>query len=410
MTIDLDAFFTSCEELRNPKYKLIPIVVANDEHKKGVISTANYNARKLGIKSGMPVFKAKEIFNDIKIVFPDHDFYIKKANEVFLVIKKFSKKIEISSIDECYIDITDMTKFFKPIIIAKMISNEIENKTGLSVSIGISTNIILSKMASNIDKPKGITTLYKHEIKLKLWSMPVGNLHMVGFVTEKVLIEKEIRKIGELASLKNNIILYRELKMIIGINLDKIINSANGIGRSKVNSSYTDLKSVSKEKTLEHSIIDIDYLKKDLRLLFDIVFYRLTIRKMNCSSIKVIIKRDKEFNNISATKKLKIKTDNKEELWSISSSLIEDIFESGMSIKQIGVSFQGLCTKERTYKQLLLFESNKTEGKIQDIANLASDKLNMDVFKGSTMKDNIKFKKDKQLTDNDSVKFKVWEK
>ena len=187
-TIDLDAFFISCEEIRQPKIKGKPAVVAWEINGKGVASTANYKARELGIHGGMPLFKAIKLERNLVIIKPDYEFYEKMANEVFSIVGRYSNLMEISSVDECFVDLTHLAKKTKPIELAKKIKREILSVTGLVVSIGISTNLWLSKMASSMDKPNGITTLWAHEIKEKLWPHKIRRLYMVGEATSKILM------------------------------------------------------------------------------------------------------------------------------------------------------------------------------------------------------------------------------
>ncbi|NQX83470.1 MAG: hypothetical protein HRS50_02065 [Mycoplasmataceae bacterium] len=168
-------------------------------------------------------FFIKKLVPDIIIIPSDFSFYQKKANEVFKIIMSFSNIIEFASIDECYVDVTKLTIKYKPINIAIMISNQIKKETGLSVSVGISTNILLSKIASSLNKPNGITTLYKHEISNKLWPLPINKMYMIGKSSSTKFINNGINTIGDLAKLNINSQKYSILKKMIGINLDKQI-------------------------------------------------------------------------------------------------------------------------------------------------------------------------------------------
>ncbi len=347
LTIDLDAFFASCEELRNPIYKGKPMVVGKELNGRGIASTANYAARKYGIKSGMPLFKIRKILPNIIVIPPDHKYYQDQANKVFEIVKSFSDLTEFASIDECYVDVTNLTNKLKPIEIAKLISNKIYQKTNLTVSIGLSNNIILSKIASGINKPKGITTLFSSEIKNKLWKLDVKKLYMIGESTRNKLNENGIFTIGDLANLKNDFEKYSKLKKLIGINIDKHINVSNGISRNERYKKEHVNKSISKEKTFGISISNINLLRKELKLLFNFALERMKRRKLVANNLTIFLKIDKNFNKKTITKKIDQKTDSNEKLWIVATNLLDDIFKQGMSVKQIGIGFSGLKKKEK---------------------------------------------------------------
>lgn len=410
-TIDLDAFFISCEELRRPELRGKPAIVGKELNGRGIASTSNYKAREFGIKSGMPIFKIRKILPNIKIVEPDYDYYQKMANNVFKIIKKYSNKIEFASIDECYIDVTNLTTKYTPIQIAKKIYFDIYNTLGLTVSIGISTNILLSKIASNLNKPSGITTLYKHEIETKLWKLNVNKMYMIGNSTANLLNEEGIKTIGDLANLKNNIEKFFYIKNKIGINIQKHVENANGENYREILSKDVVLKSLSKEETFEISIIDFDVFLDKVRQLFDFVYYRLERRKMICKTISIALKKDKSFTRFSLNRSLKNFTNDKNKLWTLTNELASEIYSDVFSLKQISIAFSNLKEKEKIYQQSLIGKNQIVEyDKLQKIVDDVNYLLNTNIVKGNVMKNNRKFEINKKPIDRDTVKFKVWEK
>lgn len=410
-TIDLDAFFASCEELRHQELKNEPIVIARELNGRGIAVTANYPARSLGVKTGMPLFQIREFAPKIKVINPDYEFYQKKANEVFKTIMTFSEIIEIASIDECYLDVTKLTDKYKPIQLAKIIQTTVKEKTGLAVSIGISTNIVLSKMASDMDKPKGITTLFKHEIPTKLWPLKVGKLYFVGRKTADKLVSHNINTIGELANIKSNAEKYNLIKKELGINFDKHIEIANGIYTDVIKNSDQILKSISKEETFGVSLTHIDAIIEGLKPLFEFALNRINARKVFPTTIYIFLKKDKNFKHKSKSRKLSKLTNDKDFLWGNAIALLEDVFQQGDSIKQIGIGFSGLTNKQRVYKQLSIdetLEPNIKSNTIDEIALDANSILKTNLVTGSEMKDNRNFKK-KEPVDRDTVTFKIWE-
>jgi DNA polymerase-4 len=167
--VDMNAFFASVEELQNPKYINKPIAVSG-KTKRSVIASANYIARTKGIRAAMPVYQALNLCKDLIIVIPHFHLYHKYSDKFHQIIEeKFTTKIERCSIDECYVDISDLAKTKQEAInVAKKIQQAILNLTKLKSSIGISQNKFLAKMASDFKKPMGISTCFKEEIKTKL--------------------------------------------------------------------------------------------------------------------------------------------------------------------------------------------------------------------------------------------------
>lgn len=409
MTIDLDAFFASCEELRHPEIVGKPMVVGFELNGRGVASTANYAARELGAKSGKPLFKLRELIPNLIVITPDHEHYQQKANDVFEIIMQFSNKIEIASIDECFVDLTNMTDKYKPLEIANIIKTKIKNKTGLIVSIGISTDLMLSKIASSMDKPNGITTLWKHEIKDKLWNLSLNRLHMLGVKTVEKFNNFDINTIGQLATLKENDHLYKKIRKELGVNVDKLILEANGESNREIDAEGSHLKSISREETFGVSLISFEKIIKETKKLMEYTFNRLNARKLNASNVQTFIKLDKSFKKISGSKKIKRSSNDWDSIWTTTYNLMNELFIEGMSIKQVGVGLGGLRESERTYKQLTLEETNyqTNDDKLQSIIDDISFATKSDVFLGETMLNNRRYVKGRPL-DRDKVKFKVW--
>ncbi len=410
LTIDLDAFFASAEELRNPELKGKPMGVGHELNGRGVVTTSNYKARELGIKAGMPLWKVKKITNNFTLIESDYEYYQEKANEFFKAVMSFTKNVQVASIDECYVDATELTKRYRPIEIALMIQNKIFEVTGLSSSVGISTNILLSKMASNLDKPKGISTLYVHEIETKLWPMPIGEMYMIGQKTSEKLISFGINTIGDLAKLKNNQELYNKIKDEIGINLDKHIDASNGIYTNVIEVESDQLKSISKSKTFPNPIGDIDLLTTEIRELFDFALYRCKKRKIAPSSISLSFKLKKTLNAYSVSKSTPVPTTNTEILWPIVLGFIDKLYKRNDTIRYASISFDGLKAEEKIFTQLTLDGAGANgKSKLQILAEQISFEQGIEVVTGTTMKDNIKYE-DKEPVMRDNVRFKRWDK
>jgi DNA polymerase-4 len=169
LTLDLDAFFSSVAILLDPTLKGKNVAVGKEIGNKGIIATANYSAREYGLYSGMPMYKARLACPDLIVVDLKVEKYVELSEKVFTIVDKLVDKIEISSIDEAFADITSKVRTKEDALnYAKMIQDKVYRDVGLGISIGISNNKILSKMASNFEKPMGVSTLYKDELESKL--------------------------------------------------------------------------------------------------------------------------------------------------------------------------------------------------------------------------------------------------
>lgn len=410
-TIDIDSFFASAETARRPEYKGKPLVVGDELNNRGIIAAANYEARAYGVHAGMPLFKARALCSELVVIPTDHEYYQQIANDFFKVVLSFTPKVQVASIDECYADVTHLMFKYEPLELANIMRAKIYEETGLSNSIGISTNILLSKMASNIDKPFGIATLYKHEIPNKLWNLPIGKMFMVGEKTANKFIDEGIKTIKDLAMIKNDFEKYSKLKQKFGINLDKHIDAANGKSTDKVVLEEPTIKSISKDRTFPFSIRELEILLIKVRELFDIVTKRANNRKLWPSTVTVAFKVDKSFKRISNSKKLSKATTDTNYTWPVVEDMVEKLFKSGMSIKFASVSFDGLKESEKVYTQTYIGQEDiKPKSKLQQLAEEISFKGNSEVVVASTMEDNFRYKKNKDPLMSDNIKFKVWDK
>jgi DNA polymerase-4 len=166
--IDMNCFFPSVETIINPKLKKLPVIVGG-KNNKGVVCSANYEARKYGVKASMPMFEAIKKCQNAVLIEPNHELYQEYQEKFILLLKEnFTNEIEIASIDECYMDITRLSKNKTPMQIAIQIQNLIFSKLSLPCSIGIGNNKFMAKMGSNSKKPMGITEMFERDKILKL--------------------------------------------------------------------------------------------------------------------------------------------------------------------------------------------------------------------------------------------------
>ncbi len=180
LLIDMDYFFAACEELKNPELKEKPIAVVTDTYRegsKGVIMTCNYNARKFGVRSGMPASTGIILCKDLLLVKEEFKFYQEKSKEVFDIVKGFSSTVEQVSVDEAYVEISEkVSSYEEAFSYAKQLKEAITSKTKLPCTIGISVNKLMAKMACDAAKPNGLKLVKHEEAKEFLSKLPVGKL------------------------------------------------------------------------------------------------------------------------------------------------------------------------------------------------------------------------------------------
>ncbi|BDV03542.1 MAG: DNA polymerase IV [Candidatus Hepatoplasma scabrum] len=433
LTIDVDAFFAQVEEIKNPKYKKKPIAIGKKINGKGVISTCNYIARKYGVYSGEPIFKAKKKCVNLILIEPNFNDYIFYSEKIFKIINSFSNIIEISSIDECYVDITKLIKnnqnaFFW----AKKIQSKIFNDLKITVSIGISNRKILAKIASKRKKPFGIYSIYQNEIKEKLWLLPINEFHGIGLQTARKFNNLNLYKVEDLAKLKKKD-QYTILRNMIGKNLDLLIDEANGIGNDNLDTKEKDLKSISFHETFKAPILDYKILIAKLKKLTIKAVQKLNYRNLATRVVFLITKDNKSESRIENTiekaillrkiKSKRILLDHYEDNFEIIFSFVLKLFDDHYQEKEfnfIGVGLGELKNKIYLKKQMkfdddfneyFIKKENKTiNSKLDDlILNINSFFNQKILIKGNYLLKDNKYQ-DRSFSNRDQIKFKAWGK
>lgn len=383
--IDLNAFFASAEELRHPELKGKPIAVGSLSS-RGVLATANYEARKLGIHSAMPTMQAKALAPDLVILQGDHAYYRKLSSQFFDYLRNYSPMLEPLSIDECFLDVTKcIQKYDRPLDLAVQIQQGVYEKLGLKCSIGVAPNRFLAKMASDMYKPMGITVLRKSEVERKLWPLPIEDMIGIGKRTVPKLKEAGIEKIRDLADEKNE----RTIMQICRKNGFNFIQHAKGNGSDKLNFSTT-RKSISQSRTYERDIYTLEETLENARELTGKLCHLMSQHKQKGMLVSVIL-RDTAFHNQMHSRSLKRYTSDFEPIYEMVSRLIEEAFEP-VGYRHIGVSVGSLKDADKIIEQPTIFEPPKTT--TQDVLNALNHQMDKNVFMKAS--DLLKEKKDEK--------------
>ena len=245
---DCNCFYASVELLHHPELRGKPVAVGGDpEARHGIVLTADYTAKRYGVKTGMALWQAKQVCPDITFLPPRMDLYLRFSRMAQEIYADYTDKREPYGIDESWLDVTDSaTLKGDGFHIAQEISSRMKKELGITVSVGVSFNKIFAKLGSDYKKPDAITTMYEDEFQRKAWCLPVSDLLYVGNATNKKLYSMGIRTIGDLAK-SDETLLVRKLGKIGSI----LWVFANGYDESpvKLENTSAPVKSVGNSTT-----------------------------------------------------------------------------------------------------------------------------------------------------------------
>ncbi len=382
--IDLNAYFASAAVCQEPSLADKPLVITRDSP-RAIITTASYEARALGIHSAMPLFQARKLCKDLIVRPPDFKLYNKLSNQFFAIVATYSKQLLVGSIDECYVDLTagfEDGTYQDPYELALKIQNEVYATLNLKCSIGISHNMFLAKMASDMKKPMGITILTKRNLKELMWPMDIKEFHGIGKKSQEVLRKHNITTIKDLANYHN----YDLLTTIFKNRAFIIYRQANGIDTRKVQS-RDKLSSVGNSTTLEVITSDLDYLYDTLAQLANHVATRAHKRDLVSNSISITIKY-KNGRSISRQTIINKYTNKYEDIISTAKMLFDDNYDNSM-VRLLGVSLNNTVAKKKLKMQLSLFEQEQSEpnetSKIDELLKEINTKSSVKVVKASSL-------------------------
>lgn len=353
--IDLNAFFASCEELLDPSLKGKPLVVGG-KSRRSVISTANYEARKYGIHSAMPMQQAEKLCKDLVIVNGHYAFYSDMSHQFMQIIHSYTDLVEKASIDECYADMTDVIcRYPKPLDVAFEIQRRVLEETGLRCSIGIGPNMFLAKMASDMKKPMGITILRIRDVPEKMWPLPIKEMQGIGKRTVPLMEDLNIHTIKDLATYQD----LNALKPVLGKNIESMIKRANGYDDRTLMTDY-DSKSMGISETLLEDVTDYDELRGLIRTLCRRLSKRLKEAHKAGYHVSMRICYY-DFRNANKSKKLSAPIWTSDDLFVQAMILFDSSYEEEEAVRLIGVSVSDFASEEFLTKQVSLFDAPEEE-------------------------------------------------
>ncbi|HRT69340.1 MAG TPA: DNA polymerase IV [Bacilli bacterium] len=365
--IDMNCFFASCEIAENPELLKKPVVIAHDDpFQRSIVLTASYVARSYGIKTTMQVREAFQLCKDIIIIEPDMDLYVSYSEKFYQYLLTITKKVEMASIDEAYVDVSDYQG--NVVALADKIQNDLLKEYRLPCSIGIAPNKFLAKMASDMKKPLGITILRKRELNQYLWPLSLEEMHGVGKKTAPKLQSLGLKTIGDLANPKNLALMKQKLGNIYATSLHQ---RANGIDDSEVDySGKVEVGSISNSHTFDRNIYEERILKDTLKILVNTVANRLQKKNLKANTIGLQLKYA-NFRQINRSQSLETPTNDESDIYKITEAILDENFEEGLydinnrrdtnCIRLIGVFANRIVeSKEQPHQQITIFD-NLTE-------------------------------------------------
>ncbi len=369
--VDVNSAFLSWEAAKRVRageddIRLIPAAVGGDREKRtGVILAKSIPAKKYGVKTGEPITAALRKCPNLVLTKPNFALYEKCSADFMSICCKYTPIVEKISIDECFLDMSGTETIYPdPIKTAYEIKNRIYNELGFTVNVGISTNKILAKMASDFEKPDKVHTLFLDELEKKLWVLPIGDLFSVGKATAERLIQSNICTIGDLARADKKMI-----QALIGEKPGQTLHDyANGIDDSPVQSQAESAKGFSISTTLEKDVIDKNQAHKILLALADSVSSRLRSDKAKSFCIAVTIRSNK-FKNTSHQRKLDEPTDITSEIYRISCNLFDELWDNRTPIRLLGIALNDVVRDEYTQGSLFKDESKVKGEKLDKVVD-----------------------------------------
>lgn len=335
--LDLDAFFASVEQLDHPEWRGKPVIVGGSAERRGVVSTASYEARRYGVHSAMPSYQAKRLCPDAIWTHGNFARYREMSDAVMARILDETPLVEQVSIDEAFFDVTPgRYSRESPIAICRRIQARVA-ELGVTCSIGLGVNKTVAKIASERQKPRGITVVLPGTEGSFLAPLPVRSLSGIGDATGKKLDELGIRTLGDLARRDPD-----EMGRLFGVAGPRMVERAAGRERSRVRAidEPEEVKSVSNERTFAHDLTRADELRAAISHVSGLVGSRLRRKGLKGSQVTLKLKFDYQHSH-TAQRQLDAATDDEHVFGAVAQELLTSLWREGIPVRLVGVAVSG---------------------------------------------------------------------
>ena len=333
----MDAFFVAVERLREPSLRELPVVVGG-AGPRSVVAAASYEARRFGIKSAMPMTRARSLCHDLVIVPPDHAEYGRVSEQVFEIFRSFTPLVEGLSIDEAFLDVSGLRRHFPSAVqVGEEIRSTIRDRVGITASVGVASTKFVAKLASESAKPDGLRHIPIADTRDFLGSLPIGDLWGVGEATKAALEGVGVERVGDLRSVPPRA-LERAVGAAVAIHL---VDLAHGRDPRPVVPDR-ETKSVSVEETFDADIGDPQRIRSEFRRLADRLGSRL--RRAGLSGRTVTIKvRTPDFKTVTRSVTSPDPTNVDRDLFLTALDLFDGIDKDSRPVRLLGIAVSQLA-------------------------------------------------------------------
>lgn len=349
--VDMNNFYASVECFLHPNYRDEAVVVAGDAKKRhGIVLAKNEKAKKMGIKTGEPLWKAYGKCKGITVIQANHENYAYFSNLTRDIFREYTEYVEPFGLDEAWMDITALCCSFEDgARIADELRERLKSELGLTASVGVSFNKIFAKLGSDMKKPDATTVISAENYKQLVWALPASDLLQVGKKTMKKLELRGIKTIGDLAQSR-----VVRLESILGKWGRMIHMFANGMDRTKVRPfmEYDQVKSVGNSTTTTRDLVVEEDVKLVVYILAESIAQRLRGQRLKGNIVEIYV-RDNQLNTMTRQKSIKCKTNLAQEIAEEGMKIFRENYPWSRPIRSIGLAMSGLSPEESG--QILLF-------------------------------------------------------
>ena len=351
--MDLDAFFASVEQLDYPEWRGKPVIVGGSAERRGVVSTASYEARVFGVHSAMPSWQAKRLCPQAIWTHGHYARYRELSDKVMAILHAQTPLVEQVSIDEAFFDVTPgRYSHENPIAICQRIQQEV-SELGVTCSIGLGTNKTVAKIASERQKPRGLTIVLPGTEASFLAPLPVRAMSGIGSASEKRLSEMGIHTLGQLAERDPE-----QMRSIFGVSGPRMVARAAGLEQSRVRDAEEpdEVKSVSNERTFSHDLKTREELVAAIGHVSALTGTRLRRKGLSGTQVTLKLKFDIRHTH-TAQRQLDVPTDDEHVFGAVAVKLLDSLWCEGTGVRLVGVAVSGFDGARP--RQLGLFDGDE---------------------------------------------------
>lgn len=335
--LDMDAFYASVEQRDDPSLRGRPVAVGGQPDKRGVVAAASYEARTYGVRSAIPMARAVRLCPDLVIVRPDFSRYRAVSQQVFEIFRSVTPLVEALSLDEAYLDVTE-NAWQEPLAttVAARLKSAIREATGLTASAGVAPNKFLAKIASDWDKPDGLTVISPRRVEAFLQQLPIDALWGVGPVTAKKLRAKGIHKLIDVRSVDAQL-----LRETVGRQAAWLRRLADGDDDRPV-VPHRQSKSSGSERTYAQDLVDLDEMRTELAGMAGAQARWLERHDLYARTVTIKV-RYNDFQTVTRSETRRPPTRREQDIVSRAIGLLDRTEASARAVRLLGVSVHGLC-------------------------------------------------------------------